>query len=78
MSAIGSDIYQRKIERKVISDDEMRAKISARGTPTHVADILMGLYIAARNGEFATVDPALILGHRPMTIREVMALNRDG
>ena len=40
----------------------------------------LGLYIAARNGEFATVDPMLeqLLGRAPVTLRALLAESDDG
>ena len=41
--------------------------------------IMLGLYIAARNGEFAMVDPTLekLLGRPPTTMRELMVATRE-
>lgn len=63
------------IQRTVLSDEDMQAKIAARGVSSRVVDMVMGLYVAARNREFATVDPTLeqLLGRRPIAMRAVMA-----
>jgi NAD(P)H dehydrogenase (quinone) len=36
--------------------------------------MLVGMFLASRNGEFARVDPALgrLIGRPPMTLRDVM------
>jgi NAD(P)H dehydrogenase (quinone) len=72
---IASDVHGKLISRMVLSDDEFKAKMAARGTPEGAAKIALGLYVAARNGEFSTVDPTLqqLLGRSPMTMRELIA-----
>ena len=74
IAAIASEVMGTIISRKVLSDEELKAKMAARGAPDGVARIALGLYIASRHGEFATVDPTLeaILGRRPMGMREVL------
>lgn len=49
--------------------------MAARGASPSAAAAALGLYIASRLGEFATVDPSLerLLGRRPQSIREVLA-----
>lgn len=63
------------IRREVISDEELKARMAARGLPENVARISLGMAIASRNGEFAAVDPTLakLLGRAPTTMREFIA-----
>lgn len=70
-----SSLLNRPIRRETITDEGLKAKLRARGTPDAVASIVLGLYLASRSGEFAAVDPTLerILGHPPVTMRELMA-----
>jgi NAD(P)H dehydrogenase (quinone) len=70
LARIASDILGKPVEHRIITDDEMRAKITARGAPPRAADTILGLYIAARNGEFAIVDPTL----RRMLARELTSM----
>ena len=74
-AAIASDVLGRTVGRKVLSDEELKAKMAARGAPEGAAKMALGFYIAARNGEFATVDPALeaMLGRRPIDMRTLIA-----
>lgn len=74
-AAIASEVTGRPIHRKLVSDEELRAKMAARGAPAGVAAIALGLYVAARNGEFAAVDPMLeaILGRRPTDMLSFIA-----
>lgn len=75
LAALASELLKKKVERVIRTDEEMRAKVLSRGAPARVADMVLGLYIAARNGEFAAIDPTLekLLGRRPVTMRELMA-----
>ena len=80
-AAIASDVLGRPVSRKVLSDDEFRATMAARGVPEGASTMALGLYTAARNGEFATVDPTLetLLGRRPTDMRMLIAeKNADG
>ena len=74
-AAIGSDVLGTPITRKSQSDEELKARLAARGAPEGAAQIALGLYIAARNGEFAHVDPTLgdLLGRPPMSMKAFIA-----
>lgn len=75
LADIASDLQAKTVRRKMFTDGQMRAKIMARGAPDRAIDMVMGLYIAARNGEWATVDPTLelLLGRELITMRDLMA-----
>lgn len=63
------------MRRHVLSDEELRTRLTARGVPVAVVEIALGLYRAAREGEFAAVDPTLaeLLGRRPIAMAELLA-----
>ena len=65
----------RPVARTLVADDEMRAKLAARGAPPRAIDMMLGLYLASRAGEFAAVDPTLerLLGRRPLGMRTLLA-----
>jgi NAD(P)H dehydrogenase (quinone) len=58
----------RTIRRTVADDDEWAAALAAQGLPEAQAAMMLGLFRAARRGEFAATSPALgeLLG-RPAT-----------
>lgn len=62
------DLTGRDIRRVVLEDDEWKADAVRRGLPAPAADFTLGLFRAARRGEFAVTDPTLedLLG-RPAT-----------
>ncbi len=68
IAEIASAVVKHPVRRERISDDEMKARLTARGLSAHVIAISLGLCRASRNGEFATVTPTLaeLLG-RPTT-----------
>ncbi len=75
IAAIASDLTGREIKRVVVSDEEwIEAKVAA-GVPRGMAELLLGAWIAARNGDFAATDPTLadLIGRRPQTMRALLA-----
>lgn len=74
LARIAAEILGRPVIRRVLTDDDMLAGARARGTPDGVAQIMMGYFQAARDGAFATVDPALerLLGRKPQTMRDFL------
>ncbi|MDB5060157.1 MAG: NAD-dependent epimerase/dehydratase family protein, partial [Chloroflexi bacterium] len=51
-----------------------RAGLIAHGVPEPAADMLLGLFLAARQGDFARVDPTLgrLIGGAPTPLRDVL------
>ena len=69
-----TELTGRRITRVVVDDDDFAAGMVSRGVPVAQAEFSLGLYRAARRGEFAVTDPALtaLLG-RPVTpLRDVL------
>ena len=75
IAGIASEALGKMISRKVLSDEELLERMAARGAPEGAAKMAIGLYVASRNGEFATVNPTLenILKRRPLGMRELIA-----
>lgn len=75
VAAILAQLYGRAVERRVTTDDDTAAAMTARGMPAAAVTITLGLYRAARDGEFAQVDPMLatLIGRTPTRLREVLA-----
>jgi len=74
VAAIASELMGRPIRRVVVSDAEYRAGLIAHGLPEPVADMLLGLFVASRQGAFAPADPTLarLLGRPPTPLRDVL------
>ena len=75
IAAIASELTGREIKRVTVSDDAWRVAKIAQGVPAPTAEMLLGMYRAARRGDFATIDPTLeaLLGRCPQTMREILA-----
>ncbi len=79
LAVLASEVYGREIPHVFVSDEEwMNLKIAA-GVPAFYAQMLLGVFRAARNGDFAAIDPALatLLGRSPLTMQEVLARQRQ-
>lgn len=74
LAAIASELFGKAVRRERISDEELAARLTARGAG-RAAGIVLGLYRASRNGEFSAVDPTLaqLLRRAPTSVREVLA-----
>jgi uncharacterized protein YbjT (DUF2867 family) len=59
VARILSDLTGRTIKRVVVDDEEWKAGMVERGLPAPVADFALGIFRAARRGEFAVTDPTL-------------------
>lgn len=70
-----SDALGRPIRHTVVSDEDWVADRIAAGVPAVYAEMLLGMFRAARRGDFAGTDPALarLLGRAPRTMREILA-----
>ncbi|MEV4845373.1 NAD(P)H-binding protein [Micromonospora matsumotoense] len=75
VAGVLTDHTGRTISRIVVGDDEWRSAAVRRGMPEAAADFTLGMYRAARRGEFAVTDPTLgaLLGRRPTPARSVIA-----
>jgi uncharacterized protein YbjT (DUF2867 family) len=76
IAAIVSEIVGRPIRRVVVPDTEYRTGLIAHGLPEERADMLLGMFLASRQGHFARVDPTLasLLGRPPMPLRDILEL----
>ncbi|MEU8159901.1 NmrA family NAD(P)-binding protein [Micromonospora parva] len=74
VAAILSDITGRTVTRVVVTDDQWRSAAIAGGMPPAAADFTLGMYRAARRGEFAVTDPTLetLIGRRPTSARAAL------
>ena len=75
VAALLSDLTGRSITRVVLDDAEWAAGLVARGVPAPTADFSLGIFRAARRGEFAATDPALeqLIGRPATPLRDVLA-----
>ncbi|WP_422129170.1 SDR family oxidoreductase [Streptomyces misionensis] len=67
VAEIASQATGRAFTRTVVPDDAFREQTLAHGAPAPIADLLLSIFAAARNGEFTAVDPTLaeLIGRKP-------------
>jgi len=71
IAEIASKTTGRAFTRTVVPDDVFREQTLAHGAPAEIADLLLSIFAAARNGEFSAVDSTLaeLIGREPATFR---------
>lgn len=74
VAAILSELTGRTVRRVVADDDEWTAALVGHGLPADRAAMMLGMFRASRNGEFAATDPALenLLGHDATPLRALL------
>jgi NAD(P)H dehydrogenase (quinone) len=74
VAALASSVSGRTVKRVTVSDEEYRAGLVSHGVPEGQAELLVGLFRASRQGEFAEVGPLLgeLIGRAPTSLREVL------
>jgi NAD(P)H dehydrogenase (quinone) len=74
VAEIVTKITGRTVRRVVVSDVDYRAGLLANGLPEWQADLLVGMFVASRRGEFAPADPALarLLGRPTESVAEFL------
>ncbi|MBB4687844.1 NmrA family NAD(P)-binding protein [Amycolatopsis jiangsuensis] len=75
IAAIASDVTGRAIRHVVVSDDKYRDGMLAAGLPPEAADMMVGMFVASRRGDFGPADPALatLLGRPATSIEDYLA-----
>jgi NAD(P)H dehydrogenase (quinone) len=59
VAALLTELSGRPVRRVVAGDEEWAAGLAARGVPSAAAALLLGMFRAARRGDFAVTGPAL-------------------
>ncbi|MER7452643.1 SDR family oxidoreductase [Nocardia beijingensis] len=74
IAGIASEVTSRTMTRTITPDEQFQEQLTGQGVPAQRAAELVGIFAAARAGEFATVDPALatLLGREPIGLRTVL------
>ncbi|MFI6655805.1 SDR family oxidoreductase [Streptomyces sp. NPDC050523] len=74
VAEIAAQVGGRSFTRTVVPDDAFREQALAHGAPAPIADLMLSIFAAARNGEFSAVDPTLaeLIGREPATFRTLL------
>jgi NAD(P)H dehydrogenase (quinone) len=75
VAGILGELTGRRVRRVVVDDDDWKAAAVERGMPPQAADFTLGMYRAARRGEFAVTDPTLeaVTGRSATPVASVLA-----
>jgi uncharacterized protein YbjT (DUF2867 family) len=75
LAALASEVGGREVRHVVVSDREWTEAKIATGMPAVFAEMLLGVFVAARRGDFAVTDPTLqtLLSRAPTTMREAIS-----
>ena len=75
IAATASELTGREVRRVVVDDEQWIGQQIAQGTPEPAARMMLGLFLAARAGDFAGTDPLLgeLLGREPRSVRDLLA-----
>ena len=75
IAAMASDVLGHEVRHTVLSDEAWVEERVTAGMPALYAEMLVGTFRAARNGDFAAADPTLarLLGRDPVPMRDVLA-----
>ena len=75
LAALASELTGRYVKHVTVPDDQWLTTTVSHGVPAPMAEMLLGMYQAARRGDFARVDPALaqLLGRPPQSMRDFFA-----
>jgi hypothetical protein len=65
VAQLAGEIVGRPVVHVVVDDDEWKRTAVSKGMPVAAAEFTLGIFRAARAGEFAVTDPALgnLIGH---------------
>ncbi len=79
VASILTDLHGRLIKHETVADKDEEARMAADGALPGVIGITLGMYRAARAGEFAAVDPTLeqLLGRPPIRLEHMLAEYRN-
>ncbi|MFF4750820.1 NmrA family NAD(P)-binding protein [Streptomyces sp. NPDC002514] len=74
IARLATEVTGRTFTRTTTSDDRYLTELTGQGVPAETAERLLGIFAAARAGEFATVDPTLagLLGRAPRSLDEAL------
>ncbi|GAA2600784.1 MULTISPECIES: NmrA family NAD(P)-binding protein [Streptomyces] len=74
IAALATELTGRTFTRATAPDAAFRDHLVGQGVPADYADQLLGIFAAARAGEFSVADPTLaaLLGREPLGMREVL------
>jgi NAD(P)H dehydrogenase (quinone) len=74
VAALASELTGRPFTRTTVSDEQFRQQLVGHGVPVEAADLMLSIFAASRDEEFAAVDPTLaeLIGREPLDLADVL------
>ena len=74
IAEIATRLSGRPVRRVVVSDADYRAHLVSHGVPEFAAEMLVGMFVASRQGDFAPADPTLarLLDRPTVSVEDVL------
>uniref|UniRef100_A0A1U9ZU41 NAD(P)-dependent oxidoreductase n=1 Tax=[Actinomadura] parvosata subsp. kistnae TaxID=1909395 RepID=A0A1U9ZU41_9ACTN len=74
LARVAGEVTGRAVTRVAVPDDRFQEQLTEHGVPAEYARHLIDIFLAARAGEFAAVDPALgtLLGREPISLESAL------
>lgn len=74
VAELATRVTGRPVTRTVVPDRAFHAQALAHGAPAPIADLLLSIFAAARDGEFTAVDPTLaeLIGREPAAFPDLL------
>ncbi|NUS12152.1 MAG: SDR family oxidoreductase [Streptomyces sp.] len=74
VAEIAAQVTGRPFTRTAVAAGDFREQALAHGAPAPIADLVVSIFAAAQNGEFAAVDPTLagLIGREPTAFRTLL------
>ncbi len=71
---MASDVTGKPVRVEILGDEHFRAAKPAQGLPDIAVEIVLGMFVASRRGDFAPTDPTLarIVGREATLLRQVV------
>jgi len=74
VAALASELTGRPFTRTTVSDEQFRQQLVGHGVPVEAVDVMLSIFAASRDEEFAVVDPTLaeLIGREPLDLAAVL------
>lgn len=74
VAALASELTGRPFTRTCVSDEQFRLQLVGHGAPIEAVDVMLSIFAASRDKEFAAVDPTLaeLIGREPLDLAAVL------
>lgn len=74
VAALATELTGRPFIRKTVPDEQFRQQLVGHGVPAEATDVILSIFAASRDGDYAAVDPTLaeLIGREPVELATVL------